>query len=276
MGDRDTPRRGRGRDSTGARPAGSARGRHEYRDSREGSHRRGGSTPSGDRPARRPSTAPVIDDDVTGRELDKDIRQELATLAGPVAGTVARHLVMAGRLIDSDPELAHRHAQHARSMGGRVAVVREAAGFAAYAAGDYQSALTEFRAARRISGRVDFLPVMADCERGVGRPEKALELTDDPQAARLPADSRAELAIVAAGALRDLGRPEQALQRLTRALPARPPNEQWVARVQYALGDLLAELGRTEEAVSAFAAAEAGDTEGSLGAGDRVVELLTP
>lgn len=244
--------------------------------SRGRSHSRPAPSTAADRRARERSTAPVIDDDVTGRELDKEIRQELATLAGPVAGTVARHLVMAGRLIDDDPALAHRHAQHARSMGGRVAVVREAAGFAAYAAGQYQVALTEFRAARRISGRVDFLPVMADCERGVGRPEKALELADDPQAARLPADSRAELAIVAAGALRDLGRPEQALQRLTGAVPARPPTEQWVARVQYAIGDLLADLGRTEEAVSAFAAAEAGDLEGSLGAGDRVVELLAP
>jgi tetratricopeptide (TPR) repeat protein len=230
----------------------------------------------GRRPERPRSTAPVIDDDVTGRELDKQVRQELSTLEGPVAGTVARHLVMAGRLMDDDPELAHRHAQHARSLAGRVAVVREAAGYAAYNAEHYDVALTEFKAARRISGRAEFLAVMADCERGVGRPHKALELAADDAASRLPAEQRAELAIVTAGALRDLDRSDEALALLQRTLPSRVSHDQWVARVQYALGDLLAELGRTDDAVSAFAAAEAGDVEGSLDAGVRVVELLTP
>ncbi len=218
--------------------------------------------------------APVIDDDVTGRELDQQVRRELSTLAGPVAGTVARHLVMAGRLLDVDPELAHEHAQAARQRAGRVAVVREAAGYAAYEAGHYDVALTEFRAARRISGQADFLAVMADCERGVGRPERALAIAEDPEAARLPVEEQAELVIVTAGALRDLGRDEEALALLRRALPARPPEAQWVARLNYALGDVLASAGRVDEAVSAFAAAEAGDADGSLDAGDRVVELL--
>ena len=245
-----------------------------------GAQRRNGRA---DRPAARreprggsSASAPVIDEEVTGRELDKEIRHELSTLDGPVAGTVARHMVMAGRLMDSDAELAHRHMQHARAMAGRVAVVREAAGYAAYNAEHFDVALTEFRAARRISGHAEFLAVMADCERGVGRPEKALELADDEAAQRLSADSRAELLIVTAGALRDLGREEEALALLQRSLAVRLPREQWVARVQYALGDLLAQMGQTQDAVAAFAAAEAGDVEGSLDAGERVVELLEP
>jgi hypothetical protein len=221
----------------------------------------------------RPS-APTIDDDVTGRELDKSVRQELATLDGPVAGTVARHLVMAGRLMDDDPEGAHNHTQHARTLAGRVALVREAAAYAAYNAGHYDIALSEFRTARRISGRAEFLAVMADCERGVGRPEKAIELADDPAADNLPLDARAELAIVTAGALRDLHRSGEALALIQRTMPSHAPQEQWVARLQYALGDLLAEMGRNDEAVAAFAAAEAGDLEGSLDAGQRVVDLL--
>ncbi|MGA7689293.1 MAG: tetratricopeptide repeat protein [Jiangellales bacterium] len=216
----------------------------------------------------------MIDDDVTGRELDKQVRHELSTLDGPVAGTVARHMVMAGRLMDVDAELAHRHMQHARTMAGRVAVVREAAGYAAYEAGHFDVALTEFKAARRISGQAEFLAVMADCERGVGRPDKALELAEDESAARLSPDSRAEMLIVTAGALRDLDRDDEALALLQRSLPSRLPQEQWVARVQYALGDVLADLGKTEDAVAAFAAAEAGDVEGSLDAGERLVELL--
>lgn len=228
----------------------------------------------GERDTRPRPSAPTIDDDVTGRELDKPVRQELATLEGPVAGTVARHLVMAGRLMDDDPELAHKHTQHARTLAGRVALVREAAGYAAYNAGHYDVALSEFRTARRISGRAEFLAVMADCERGVGRPEKAIELADDPAANHLPPDARAELAIVTAGALRDLHRAGDALTLIQRTMPSHAPEEQWVARLQYALGDLLAEMGRNDEAVAAFAAAEAGDLEGSLDAGQRVVELL--
>jgi tetratricopeptide (TPR) repeat protein len=201
------------------------------------------------------------------------VRQELSTLAGPVAGTVARHLVMAGRLLDEDPEQAHQHAQHARRLAGRVAVVREAAGYAAYEAGHFDVALSEFRTARRISGRADFLPVMADCERGVGRPERALELAAEPAAASLDRAGRIELAIVAAGALRDLGRHDEALRGLQEAV-GQAPADQPTARLQYAIGDVLAELGRRDEAVSAFASAEAADIEGVLDAGQRLVELL--
>jgi len=218
--------------------------------------------------------APVIDEDVTGKELDKEIRSELATLAGPVAGTVARHLVMAGRLLDSDPELAHQHTQHARRLAGRVAVVREAAGYAAYEAGHYDVALSELLAARRMSGAAEYLPIMADCERGVGRPERALALADEADATRLDASGRAELSIVAAGALRDLGRLDDAEALLREAMPSRWEGEQWEARLHYALGDVLAEQGRLEEAVASFAAAEAADVEGTLDAGQRVVELL--
>lgn len=259
----DSSGHGRGGASHGYRGTG-PRGSGTRRDDR--------GRPQDDRRPR--ASAPVIDDDVTGRELDKAVRQELATLEGPVAGTVARHLVMAGRLMDDDPELAHQHAQHARSLSGRVAFVREAAGYAAYNAGHYDVALTEFKTARRISGRAEFLAVMADCERGVGRPEKAIELAEDDAVDHLPPDARAELAIVTAGALRDLHRSGEALALIQRSMPARAPQEQWVARLQYALGDLLAELGRRDDAVAAFAAAEAGDLEGSLDAGQRLVELL--
>ena len=240
-------------------------------------------SPSGDRREGRPpregrpqDRAPEIDPDVTGRELDKEVRRELATLASPVAGTVARHLVMAGRLLDSDPEAAHQHAQHARHLAGRVGVVREAAGYAAYEAGHFDVALRELRAARRISGRAEGLAVMADCERGVGRPEKALELAADTAAASLDRASRAELAIVTAGALRDLGRLDDAVETLTAVVSGPRPDEQWVARAYYALGDLLAAMGRTERAVEAFASAEANDVEGSLDAGDRLVALMEP
>ena len=83
---------------------------------------------------------------------------------------------MAATLIESDPELAHRHALSAARRAGRIGVVRETLAITAYAIGDYALALRELRTYRRITGRNDQLPMMVDSERGLGRPEKALEL----------------------------------------------------------------------------------------------------
>jgi len=224
-------------------------------------------------PLRPVRDVPAIDDDVTGKELDADIRQELSTLASGNAGTVARHLVMAGMLIDTDAELAHRHAQEARRMAGRVAVVREAAGQAAYAAGHYAEALTEFKAARRINGSAAFLPMMADSERGLGRPEKALEIAGSEDAAALDSSGKAELLIVAAGAHNDLGERAKALRTLqVRALTSRR-RVTWVARLRYAYADLLLEDGRKDDAVEWFTRAAEADVDGETDADDRLAEL---
>jgi tetratricopeptide (TPR) repeat protein len=216
---------------------------------------------------------PVIDKDITGKELDVDIRRELSTLGSGVAGTVARHLVMAGQLIDTDAELAHRHAQEARRMAGRVAVVREAAGQTAYAAGRYAEALTEFRAARRINGSIAFLPVMADCERGLGRPQRALELASSPDVAQLDSAGKAEMLIVSAGAQKDLGDLDAALRTLqVRALTS-PRQVTWVARMRYAYADLLLDAGRKQEAAEWFARAAEADLDGETDADERLAEL---
>jgi hypothetical protein len=216
---------------------------------------------------------PVIDDQVTGRELDPEIRQELSTLGSGVAGTVARHLVMAGQLIDSDPDLAYRHAQEARRMAGRVAVVREAAGQTAYAAERYAEALAELRAARRINGSVAFLPMMADSERGLGHPERALELADSPDVAHLDSAGKAEMLIVAAGAYKDLGNLDEALRTLqVRALTSRRQGT-WVARLRYAYADLLLDAGRKDEAIEWFTRVIEADVEGETDADERLADL---
>ena len=107
---------------------------------------------------------------------------------------------MAGRLIDIEPELAFQHALAASRRGGRLSVVREAVGLTAYAAGHYGEALREFRTYRRISGSNVHLPVMADCERGLGRADRALDMVRSPEAQDLDAPGKVELAIVASGA----------------------------------------------------------------------------
>lgn len=117
---------------------------------------------------------------------------------------VSKHLVAAGGLLDLDPERAHEHAKAAMARAGRVAVVREALGIAAYYVEDYDEAVRELRTHRRISGSNENIALIADAERGRGKPEKALELHASAAELDLDNDTRTELVIVAAGAKSDL------------------------------------------------------------------------
>lgn len=217
---------------------------------------------------------PILPDEITGEELDPDARAELRTLPKDLASRVARHLVQAGRLAEEDPELAYKHARAARRLASRVGVVREAAGLAAYRSGEWAEALAELRAARRLSSADDaYLPIMADCERGLGRPERALDLIKSPEAKKLDAMGRVELRIVESGARRDLGQNDAAVVALQipelRDRRLRP----WSARLFYAYADALAEADRTEEAIEWFARASAADRDGETDAAERYAEL---
>ncbi|MFD0905141.1 hypothetical protein [Actinomadura sediminis] len=216
----------------------------------------------------------MLPDDVTGEELDAEARGGLRSLPKDLAGRVARHLVMAGRLAEDDPELSYRHARAARRLASRVGIVREAAGIAAYHAGEWAEALAELRAARRLgAGDDSYLPVMVDCERGLGRPERALDLVKSPEAERLDAMGRIELRIVESGVRRDLGQYDAAVVALQipelRDRRLRP----WSARLFYAYADALVEAGRAEEAIEWFARAAAADRDGDTDAAERYAEL---
>ncbi len=216
---------------------------------------------------------PPIDPDVTGRELDREVREQLRTLSREAAETVAQHLVMSARLIDEDPGAAWAHARTAVGRGGRLAVVREAAGIAAYRAGEYGEALAQLRAARRLSGSEAYLPIMADCERGLGRPERALALAGGPEAAALDRAGQVELRIVAAGARSDLGQQDAALVTLQCPELASSAHTSASARVKFAYADLLAAAGREDEARSWFARAADADVADETDAAARLVAL---
>ncbi|WP_235347307.1 hypothetical protein [Arthrobacter sp. SPG23] len=155
---------------------------------------------------------------------------------------------MAGRLIDEEPELAFQHALAASRRGGRLSAVREAVGLTAYAAGHYGEALREFRTYRRISGSNVHLPVMADCERGLGRPDRALDVARSEEANDLDAPGKVELAIVAAGARTDLGQLDAAVAELEIAQLDMNRAFSYSPRLFRAYADALAAVGRTEEA----------------------------
>ncbi|WP_239120591.1 Replicase polyprotein 1ab [Catellatospora chokoriensis] len=201
------------------------------------------------------------------------MRAELLSLAKPVADTVARHLVATGQLIDDDPEKALEHALAARRLASRIAVVREAVGLAAYQTGDWASAIAEIRTYHRMTGRQTHLAVLADCERALGRPEKAIDLFRGVERDKLSQGEALELLIVAAGARGDMGQHEAAAAMLQVRELTVESNEDWSPRLRYAYADSLLASGRTEEAREWFAKAAAADTDAVTDAAERLLEL---
>lgn len=201
------------------------------------------------------------------------MRRELASLPAGLGDRLGAHLAAVAYYLDDEPQVAHRHAVFAKSLASRLASVREVAGITGYLTGEYADALADLRAARRMTGRSDLLPMMADCERGLGRPERALSLWDDPQVARLDTATRIELLIVVAGARRDLGQVEAAGVMLQVPELHRASTEPWAARLRYAYADVLAELGRKDEARRWFTAAASVDPDELTDAVERLAEL---
>lgn len=216
---------------------------------------------------------PPLDDSIAASDLDRSVRQSLRGLPEKLAARVARHLVAAGQLIDEDPRTAYEHTLAARARAARVAVVREACGEAAYAAGEYAEALSELRAAKRMNGASHYLPVMADCERALGRPEKALTLAKSPAVENLPPELQAEMTIVEAGARRDMGDVDAAVRTLENAPLRSKSRAEWVVRLRYAYADTLLAAGRRDDALMWFHRTVGIDGEGVTDAADRIAEL---
>ncbi|WP_327285597.1 MULTISPECIES: tetratricopeptide repeat protein [unclassified Streptomyces] len=190
-----------------------------------------------------------------------------------LAEEVSRNLVMVARLIDEDPEQAYAYSRIALRLASRVAAVREAAGFAAYATQKYSEALAEFRAAKRMTGSVELWPVMADCERGLGRPERALAMAGEPEVQKLDKAGQVEMRLVAAGARRDMGQLDAAIVTLQSPELASNAIQPWTARLRYAYADALLAAGREDEAREWFAKTVEADKDGSMDASDRLAEL---
>ena len=160
---------------------------------------------------------------------------------------MARHLAMSALLIDSDPEAAHAHATSASRRGGRIAMVRETLAITAYATGDFALALRELRTYRRISGKDDQLALMIDSERGLGRPDRALELGRSIDLAKLPAEERVNVAIAMSGARLDQGNADLALAELEIEQLDRTRAFSYSPALFLAYAEVLGELGRTSE-----------------------------
>ncbi len=224
-------------------------------------------------PRRQAPVEPPLPDDVTIADLDRSVRAELRSLSKANAEVVGRHLLMIGRLMLEDPQTAYAHAMAAQRRAGRIAAVREAVGIAAYHAGLWAEALSELRAARRMSGSSHLLALMADAERGLGRPERALELAASPEARELTTADRVELAIVVSGARRDLGQLEAAVLALQIPELTERATHAFTPRLRYGYAEALLAAGRQGEAVDWFARAAETDHDGVTDADERLAQL---
>lgn len=201
-----------------------------------------------DRPinADRPKS-PLIPEEITPEDLAMQVRVQLKTLTAENADMTARHLAMAGLLFDQDPQLAHAHAVAAVNRAGRIAVVRETVGITAYAVEDWALALRELLSHRRMTGSNVHVPMMVDCERGLGRPAKGLEMGRAVDRNKLDAETRVKLAIAMSGARLDLGENDMALAELE-ILELDPSRVfEYSPALFYAYGDTLEVLGRAAE-----------------------------
>lgn len=268
---RDAPRRGTDRGTDRGTNRGADRG--TGRDPRGGADRegqRGGSMLAPKKP-RLPE--PAIPEGVTGFELDRSVKNQLRTLSKENAVGVGQHLVMVATFLDTDIEAAQAHAETAVRRAGRVPATREALGLVHYRKGEWAKALSEFRTARRLSGSSQLLPYMVDAERGLGRPERALDLAASPEAANLGQDERIELAIVVSGIRRDLGQYEAAAVGLQVPELKAGSRQPWAPRLFYAYAEALLAKGDDGGALTWFSHAADADSEGGTDADERVSEL---
>ncbi|MBI4900474.1 MAG: hypothetical protein HY829_08365 [Actinobacteria bacterium] len=226
--------------------------------------------PPGVGPRANEPEAPEVDP----RDVPRNVRAELKSLPKELATIVGAHLVAAGELIETDPESAYAHAEAAKRRAARLPIAREALAETAYAAGHFDVALTEFRALRRMTGSPDYIAVLADCERALGRPDAALRLVREGEASVKDPSLLVELRIVQAGARADSGQRAEALRLLAaeiespRGVVPKPAQ----ARLRYAYAALLLEQGDRDAAEEWVTSAARIDPEGT-DALDRLDEL---
>lgn len=256
-----------------SRPGGADRGRPPSRGGRQGGppggrsgvERSGGRGGAPDRPDQRQAFepgvhgardervevpfGPAIPEWATAGALDSHVLREFEALGERRSVEVARRLVAAYVAADEgDVDTALGHVAVVRVVGARLAAAREAAGIIAYRCGRYDLASKDLKAARRISGRIETLPVLADCERGLGRPERALELAASPEAGRLDLEGRIEMLLVASGARTDLGQPDAAVLTLQVPELKAQHKQEWHYRLVAGYAEALAAAGRAEDA----------------------------
>lgn len=216
---------------------------------------------------------PPLPANYSDQELPAGIRAELRGLNRRTAEVVGGHLTAAGELIEIDPQLALRHAMVARRLASRLPIIREFTAEVAYAAGDFDVALTEYRAIHRMNGSDNYLPVIADCQRATGRLDAALRTIREAAKAKLTGDQKAELILVEAGIRNDMDQRAEALRLLKDAIVSKKGHRVDQARFRFAYGEILAQAGQTDPAIQWLRSAASYDERNELAIDERIAEL---
>ena len=198
---------------------------------------------------RRPDE-PKMPKGIEWRMLTNDDRERLRGLSKEHAENIGLHILAAYTLEESNPELALEHAKWVARQASRIDFARETLAFVAYRQGDYKLALREFRTAFRMNGFLDYLPFIADCERGVGEPKKAIEVAVSDDAKYLRGEAKAEMFLVYAGALGDLKMWDKAIEIVHTLGRSKGLAGEYRMRAVQAEQYFLEEAGRTDEAIA--------------------------
>ena len=198
---------------------------------------------------RRPDE-PKMPKGIEWRMLTTDDRERLRGLSKEHAENIGLHILAAYTLEESNPELALEHAKWVARQASRIDFARETLAFVAYRQGDYKLALREFRTAFRMNGFLDYLPFIADCERGMGEPKKAIEVAASDDAKYLRGEAKAEMFLVYAGALGDLKMWDKAIEIVHTLGRSKGLAGEYRMRAVQAEQYFLEEAGRTDEAIA--------------------------
>ena len=182
--------------------------------------------------------------------LSTDDRERLRGLSKEHAENIGLHILAAYTLEERDPELALEHAKWVAHQASRIDFARETLAFVAYRQGDYKLALREFRTAFRMNGFLDYLPFIADCERGMGEPKKAIETAMSDDAKYLRGESKAEMFLVYAGARGDLELWDKAIEIVHTLGRSKGLAGEYRMRAVQAEQYFLEQAGRSDEAVA--------------------------
>lgn len=198
--------------------------------------------------ARRPGE-PKMPKGLEWAMLSKEDRERLRGLSKEHAENIGLHILAAYTLQEENPELALEHAKWAAKQASRIDFARETLAFVAYRQGDYKLASKEFRTAMRMNGYLDYLPFIADCERGMGNLDKALEICMSDEAKTLRGEVKAEMFLVYAGVLADTGHADKAIELVHAMGRSKGLPGEYCMRAVQAEQYFLEEAGRSDEAI---------------------------
>jgi tetratricopeptide (TPR) repeat protein len=193
-----------------------------------------------------------------------DVGRELAAVGNPkVVAKLRRRLAAAAQAFENERfRDADNILKELVALTPESAAIHELYGLTLYRLGRWRSAIKQLEMFHELSGSVDQHPVLADCERALGRHAQVEQLWKELRQGGAGVDTVAEGRLVMAGSLADRGLLDDAIAFLAAPAgkPVRHPAERHV-RQWYALADLYERAGDLPRARELFRRVVEADAE---------------